>query len=138
MLILAALSVRTLQAVEAIELCFDPDQVVVVRIDPRSGGYTPEDLTSLYERFLARVRALPGVMNASLSAGGPFGGSIAPKREGGLASHAKVVHRSPKAKVDAVTPGGERAGGICVCVRRSPVPDPRSPTLIPSATSRPR
>jgi hypothetical protein len=44
LLILAGLSMRPLQQVATIELGFDPDQVIVARIDPGSGGYTPADL----------------------------------------------------------------------------------------------
>jgi predicted permease len=76
LLILAGLCVRTLQAVATIELGFDPGQVIVARIDPRSGGYTPATLQPLYERLLAAIQTVPGVTSASLSAGGPFGGSI--------------------------------------------------------------
>jgi predicted permease len=76
LLILAGLCVRTLHAVTTIELGFDADQVIVARIDPRSAGYRPQDLPSLYDPLLARIRAVPGVTSASLSAGGPFGGSV--------------------------------------------------------------
>jgi len=82
LLVAAGLGVRTLQAVSAIDLGFNPDHLIAARIDPRSAGYKAAQLATVYSRLADAIRSVPGVTAVSLSVGGPLGGSTS---EGTLA-----------------------------------------------------
>ena len=82
LLVAAGLGVRTLEAVSAIDLGFNPDHLIAARIDPRSAGYDTAELAAVYARLSDSLRAVPGVTAVSLSVGGPLGGSTS---EGTLA-----------------------------------------------------
>ena len=75
LLVVAALFVRSLNALAGAEIGFDRHRVVAARLDVRSLGLGPEERLILYDRLLARVQALPGVVSASLSQNGPVVGS---------------------------------------------------------------
>ena len=68
LLVGAGLFVRTLQKLEAEDLGFNRQHVLLVGIDPRLAGYKPAQLAPLYQRLIDRVNALPGVRSASLAA----------------------------------------------------------------------
>jgi predicted permease len=62
LLVGAGLLLRTLHNLGAASLGFDPNGVVVFRIDPRlTPGPAADDPVPLYDRILEHVRALPGV-----------------------------------------------------------------------------
>ena len=75
LLLVAALFVRSLQALVQVDVGYDRDHVLVARIDPRSSGYTVAELPALYTRVVERLARLPGVVAVSVSANGPFSGS---------------------------------------------------------------
>jgi predicted permease len=75
LLLVAALFVRSLQALAHVDVGYDRDHVVVARIDPRSAGYTPAELPALYARVVQRLSGLPGVVAVSASVSGPFSGT---------------------------------------------------------------
>ncbi|HET7218393.1 MAG TPA: ADOP family duplicated permease, partial [Vicinamibacterales bacterium] len=75
LLVIAALFVRSLNALAGSEIGFDRHHVVAARLDVRSLGLGAEERLLLYDRLLARVQALPGVVSASLSQNGPVVGS---------------------------------------------------------------
>ena len=61
----AVLMVRSLWALQRIDLGFDPSHVLTARVTVPPAGYPePAQVVSFYERLLARVRALPGVTSA--------------------------------------------------------------------------
>jgi predicted permease len=68
LLLVAALFVRSLQALVHVDVGLDRDHVLVVRIDPRSSGYTVADLPALYDRVTERLARVPGVVAVSASA----------------------------------------------------------------------
>ncbi len=63
----AGLFVRTLMNLEHVNLGFDPHGVLLFRLNPKQSGYVGPRVESLYAEVLRRVRALPGVQEASLS-----------------------------------------------------------------------
>jgi predicted permease len=75
MLFGAGLFVRTLQNLEAEDLGFNQQHVLLVSIDPRLAGYQPAQLAPFYQQLLDRVNALPGVRSASVAAYSPLSGS---------------------------------------------------------------
>ncbi len=68
LLLVAALFVRSFQALVHVDVGYDRDHVLVVRIDPRSSGYTVADRPALYNRVIERLGRLPGVVAVSASA----------------------------------------------------------------------
>jgi predicted permease len=74
----AGLMIRSLQALRRVELGFEPERVVTLRVSLPSASYeTPQRVVQFYEQLLARTRALPGVERAgavrSLPLASPIG-----------------------------------------------------------------
>jgi predicted permease len=72
LLIVAGLFVRSLQAVQRLDLGFDPNQLLNVSLDPSLSNYDHTQTTNFYRTLEARIRALPGVQCASLAASVPI------------------------------------------------------------------
>ena len=76
LLVGAALFVRTLVNLRHLDLGFDQERVLALRLEPRgSNQKRPNEarLRQLYDGVLDRVRALPGVRAASLAGSTPLG-----------------------------------------------------------------
>jgi predicted permease len=73
LLIVAGLFVRSLLKVQSSDLGFDPQHVLNITVDPRLAGYSQTQAYEFVEGLLERVRALPGVLSASLAATVPMG-----------------------------------------------------------------
>ncbi|HEV2501030.1 MAG TPA: ABC transporter permease [Terriglobia bacterium] len=67
LLVGAGLFVRSLEKLEHQDLGFNPNNVLLVNIDPRLAGYKPSQLASLYQRLLDHINSLPGVQSAALA-----------------------------------------------------------------------
>jgi putative ABC transport system permease protein len=63
----AGLFLRTVNNLRAENLGFRPDHLVEFTVDPRLAGYAKDQVTSIDERTLATLRALPGVKSVSAS-----------------------------------------------------------------------
>ena len=72
MLIGAGLFVRSLQRLMSVDLGYNPDKLLLVRIDPISSGYKGAALLQLHHELLDRLRAIPGVRSVTLSEDGLF------------------------------------------------------------------
>jgi predicted permease len=75
LLFTAALLVRTLQNLRAVDTGFSRENVLLASVNPSLNGYTPERSTNFYNELLTRTRALPGVKYASLASDSPLSGS---------------------------------------------------------------
>jgi predicted permease len=75
LLIGAALFLRTLYNLKTETVGFNPDHLVVMRVDPVSAGYRGDEVGRSMKNLLDRVRALPGVRSATFSENGLFSGS---------------------------------------------------------------
>jgi predicted permease len=73
LLIVAGLFVRSLSAIERMDLGFDPNQLLNVRLDPSINNYNETQTKEFYRSLETRVRALPGVQSASLASSVPIG-----------------------------------------------------------------
>ena len=63
----AGLMLRSLSALGRIDLGFNPDHVLTMRLSVPSARYdTPEKVVSFYRELLSRVRTLPGVESAGV------------------------------------------------------------------------
>jgi predicted permease len=74
LLFTAALLVKTLQNLRAVDTGFVKDNVLLASINPALNGYSPERSANFYNELLARTRALPGVKHASLASDSPISG----------------------------------------------------------------
>ena len=73
----AGLMIRSIDALQRIELGFDPRNVLTMRVALPPATYaTPQQVTGTFERLLQRVRALPGVERAGLMRSLPLGTTI--------------------------------------------------------------
>jgi predicted permease len=71
----AGLFVRSLLMLQKADIGFDKENVLLVDIDPRLAGYTPTQLSALYQQLLDRINALPSVRSASISSFSPLSGN---------------------------------------------------------------
>jgi predicted permease len=73
LLIVAGLFVRTLREAQRLDLGFDPQQVLIARLDPHQIGYDEARATTFFDELDRRVRELPGVESNSMSFSVPLG-----------------------------------------------------------------
>ena len=75
LLIGAGLMIRSLYNLQSADMGMDPRNVLTAALNlPESRYDTPEKMTQFYDRVLERVRTLPGVEGASLTASVPLSG----------------------------------------------------------------
>jgi predicted permease len=70
----AALLVRSLQKLRAVDTGFNKKNVLLASINPSLNGYTPEKAHVFYDTLLTQVRAIPGVSAATLASDSPISG----------------------------------------------------------------
>jgi predicted permease len=75
LLVGAGLFVRSLRNVEAIDLGFDADRVLMVHVDLSAMGLSTAEANDVYLRLMDRVRRITGVERTAVSMGTPFGSS---------------------------------------------------------------
>ena len=77
LLVGAGLMLRSLWALQRIELGFDPSSVLTLRVAVPAASYrTPEEVVSFYQRLLDRLRQLPGVRTAGAVRSLPLASTI--------------------------------------------------------------
>ena len=77
LLVGAGLMLRSLWALQRVQLGFDPSNVLTMRLSAPQGTYeTPEQVVQFYERLLDRIRQLPGVRVAGAVRSLPLGSTI--------------------------------------------------------------
>jgi predicted permease len=76
LLIVAGLFVRSLRAVESMDIGFDPNQILNVTLDPSLNDYTEIQTNEFYRSLETKVRALPGIQSVSLAASVPMGSTL--------------------------------------------------------------
>ena len=68
----AGMFIRSLQKVASLDLGIDVDHVLVGQINHSVAGLSNEEAHRLYDRFVERTRALPGVTASAITVGLPF------------------------------------------------------------------
>jgi len=71
LLIVAGLFVRSLNAVERMDIGFDPNQLLNVRLDPSINNFSEAQTKEFYRSLETKIRALPGVQSASQASAVP-------------------------------------------------------------------
>jgi predicted permease len=89
----AGLFARSLMKLQEENVGFNRDNVLLMGIDARLGGYKPTELSALYRRLLDRVTELPGVKSATLATYAPISGT-------GRSSTVVVRGYTPQAEED--------------------------------------
>ncbi len=77
MLSAAGLFIGEVLALRNRDLGFDRESVLLMTLDPSKSGYTPEQLSPLYEEVLTRLRVIPGVEAATICEVSPIQGGEA-------------------------------------------------------------
>ncbi len=67
LLIGAGLFLNTLTNLRNVEVGFNPDNILLFRVDPRLNGYEDERMAALYEQMKETLRAIPGVASVGLT-----------------------------------------------------------------------
>ena len=75
LLVSAALLVKSLQNLRAVDAGFGKENVLFASVNPSLNGYSNERTTAFYDQLLTRTRALPGVKFASLGSDSPVSGN---------------------------------------------------------------
>jgi predicted permease len=71
----AGLFLRTLDNLRRVDVGFDPENLVFVRVNPDPGSYGQEDLYRFFQEGMTRLQVLPGVRAATVSAPALLSGS---------------------------------------------------------------
>jgi predicted permease len=66
LLIGSALFLRTIYNLGRVDLGFNPNGLVVFRLDPTLNAYSPDRMLAFYQRTLERLEGVPGVASAAL------------------------------------------------------------------------
>jgi predicted permease len=74
LLVTAALLLKTLQNLRALDTGFSKDNVLLASVNPALNGYSKERTAVFYDELLAKTRALPGVRFAGLASDSPISG----------------------------------------------------------------
>lgn len=67
LLIGAGLFVSTLRNLQAVDVGFNRENLLLFRVDPRLSGYSGLQIANLYSRITERIEAVPGVRSATIS-----------------------------------------------------------------------
>jgi putative ABC transport system permease protein len=119
LLVGAGLFLRSLRAVQELDLGLDLDRTLMVEADLERAGISKARLPALREAMLAQAAATPGVAHAALSQGGPFShGAGTGVRVPGLDSVVRPSRRLGPFYF-AVTPGYFEAMGTEVIAGRA-------------------
>jgi putative ABC transport system permease protein len=73
LLVVAGLFVRSLHRSQSVDLGFDPEHILTVRLDPRQIGYSPSRTNTFYDELERRVAAIPGVESVASAFSAPMG-----------------------------------------------------------------
>src|SRR6185436_8263998 len=77
LLVGAGLMLRSLWALQRVQLGFDPAKVLTMRLSlPATSYQTPEQVVDFYNRLIDRVRGIPGVRTAGAVRALPLGSTI--------------------------------------------------------------
>jgi predicted permease len=73
LLVSCGLMLRTLQRLQAVDIGFPRDRLLVFQVQPGLNGYAGQKLANYYEELQRRIAAIPGVQSVSFSQLGPIG-----------------------------------------------------------------
>jgi predicted permease len=105
------LFLRSLQSASGIDIGFRSHNILMMSVDPRVHGYSPERTVQLLTQARQRIAALPGVVSAVATDTVPLSGGT--RSDGFIAEgHAKPAGPQPIAELYMATPGYFETMGI--------------------------
>jgi predicted permease len=72
LLIVGGLFLKSFTRAQTVDLGFNPDHLLLVKLDPLLLGYSPQQSSRFHEQLVRRVADLPGVQLATVAGGVPF------------------------------------------------------------------
>jgi len=127
LLVGAGLFVRTLRNLQAVDLGYPKDNLLLVRVDALAAGYDGTARPALYQRLLETLRVVPGVRAVTLSENGLFSGTESGDRITVEGFHSDK-EQDLAARFDQVGPGYFGALGIPLLLGREFGPQDRAET----------
>lgn len=100
LLVAAGLFVGTARNLRAVDPGFDPERLLLFRVQPQLNGYPPDRIGALYAQMAERIEALPGVRSVAVSRHALLGFS---RRADSLVLEPQVPDAG--AEVNVVSPG---------------------------------
>lgn len=67
LLVAAGLFVSTMRNLRAVDMGFNPERLLLFRVQPQLNGYDPSEIAALYSGIIDRIESIPGVRSATLS-----------------------------------------------------------------------
>ncbi len=116
LLVGATLFVRSLQKLRGVDLGYARENLLIVRVDPVTGGYRGAEISRLLDELQKRFAALPGVRGVTFSENGLFSG---PESAGPIMVEGYGAAGKPEvARFDHVGPGYFATVGIPLLLGR--------------------
>jgi len=103
------LFLRSLQHASTIDIGFRSHNVLMVSVDPRVHGYTPEHTTQFLTQLRDRAAAIPGVISAAATDSVPLSGG---NRSDGMVAEGNPKQQAPIVEMYMATPGYFETLGI--------------------------
>ncbi|HMD19425.1 MAG TPA: ABC transporter permease [Alloacidobacterium sp.] len=103
------LFLRSLEHASTIDAGFRSHNVLMVSVDPRVHGYTPEHTTQFLTQLRDRVAAIPGVISAAATDNVPLSGG---NRSDGMSAEGHPKQQAPIVEMYMATPGYFETLGI--------------------------
>ena len=104
------LFLRSLEQAVGIDVGFRSHDLLMLSVDPRVHGYTPERTTQFLEQLRERVAAIPGVLSVAATDSAPLSGGN--RSDGFHAENAKPNDPYPSVELYMATPGYFETMGI--------------------------
>lgn len=104
LLVAAGLFLRTLYNLKSEDLGYNPDHLVLLRVDPVGAGYRGDDVGRSMRALLDRIRALPGVRVATLSENGLFSGTESSTNLDSIEGFTPHTDEDSQARFDQIGP----------------------------------
>jgi predicted permease len=128
LLVAAGMFARSLRQLGAVNLGYDADHLILVRMETSAAGYQGDRLFTFYRQMQERLAVLPGVAAVSFSTNGLFEG-----REGAdpiaVEGYSTLGGDTPHARLDHVGPGYFRAVGLPIKSGRGIVSQDAAPAV---------
>jgi predicted permease len=105
LLVGAGLFLRTLYNLENENVGYNPDHLVILRVDPIGAGYRGDEIGRSMDNLLHRIRSLPGVRQATLSENGLFSGTESGEDLKEIEGYTPGSHDDLEARFDQIGPG---------------------------------
>ena len=118
LLVGTGLFLRTLYNLEHENVGYDPDHLIILRVDPIGAGYRGDAVGRSMEALLERIRVLPGVRQATFSENGLFSGTDSGQDLKEVEGYTPGSHDDLEARFDQIGPGYFSSLGIPILLGR--------------------